>query len=86
MKLDATNQSHQMQAIVNSSELENFYDNFELAQIRGEEQFHLEENEFFLREMARKTAKKQVQESLSARKGKIPSLLELLELEDEVPF
>lgn len=80
-------------------------DNFELAQLRGEEQFHLEEEELygnvtmkmveqshkkdegFLKEMARKTAKKQVQESLSARKGKIPSLLELLELDDdEVPF
>ena len=73
-------------------------DNFELAQLRGEEEFHLEEetyeavikshkeDEGFLKEMARKTAKKQVEESLSARKGKIPSLLELLELDDEVPF
>jgi hypothetical protein len=81
-------------------------DNFEWSQIRGEEQFHLEEeeelygastmkmveqshkeDEAFLKEMARKTAKKQVEESLSARKGKIPSLLELLELDDdEVPF
>ena len=81
-----------------------YYDNFELAQIRGEEEFHLEEEEayeavikshkedkVFLNEMARKTAKKQVEESLSARKGKIPSLLEMLELEDdeeddEIPF
>ena len=45
-----------------------------------------EEDGAFLKEMARKLAKKQVEEDIAARKGKILSLLEMLELDDEVPF
>lgn len=81
-------------------------DNFELNQLRGEEQFHLEEEEayetatmkmakefheldgFVAKEIARKLAKKQVEESLSARKGKIPEWYEIEddEEDDEIPF
>ena len=77
-------------------------DNFELAQLRGEEQFHLEEEEFygvatmkivkqsheldglFIRELARK----QVEENLASRKGKIPEWYEIEddEEDDEIPF
>ena len=77
-------------------------DNFELAQLRGEEQFHLEEEEFYgnltmkmvkqsheldglaIRELARK----QVEENLASRKGKIPEWYEIEDAEedDEIPF
>ena len=77
-------------------------DNFELAQLRGEEQFHLEEEEFYgnltmkmvkqsheldglaIRELARK----QVEENLASRKGKIPEWYEMEddEEDDEIPF
>lgn len=78
-------------------------DNFEWSQIRGEEQFHLEEEEEFygvatmkivkqshesdglvIRELARK----QVEENLASRKGKIPEWYEIEddEEDDEIPF
>lgn len=82
-----------------------YYDSFELAQLRGEEQFHLKEEEyetatmkmvkksheldgFVAREMARKLAKKQVEEDIAARKGKIPEWYEIEddEEDDEIPF
>lgn len=78
-------------------------DNFELAQLRGEEEFHLEEEEelygastmkmvkkshefdgLVIRELARK----QVEENLASRKGKIPEWYEIEddEEDDEIPF
>ena len=77
-------------------------DNFELAQLRGEEEFHLEEEEFYgtatmkivkqshesdglvIRELARK----QVEENLASRKGKIPEWYEIEDddEDDEIPF
>ena len=70
-------------------------DNFELAQLRGEEEFHLEEEEElygtstmkmvkksheFDDLVIRELALKQVEENLASRKGKIP---EWYEIEDD---
>lgn len=75
MKLNATNSGYQLFEITHRQKGESFCE-----KIFKE---HHELDAYAAREIVRNLAKKQVEENIAARKGKIPSLLEMLELDDD---